>query len=133
MGFKMKGAPYTSGGAKNINTVLAGKDSAQVPAKRKGTKMYKDEGPMMYKDEGPMMYESGGPKEMDPMHNGEPGVQQEDFKQFSSKGAKYHGKIHTDKEDKKRKEGKYVAKASKGSKMHEGKPHENKKKNKKTE
>ena len=28
-------------------------------------------------------YKSDGPKAMDPMHNGEPGVQQDDFDQFS--------------------------------------------------
>jgi len=56
-------------GAKNMSNVLAGKDPAQ--------------GPRMY-DEGPMMYDKEGPKKMDPMHNGEPGVQKEDFKQFSS-------------------------------------------------
>ena len=29
-----------------------------------------------------------GPKSMDPMHNGKPGVQQDDFEQFSNKGPK---------------------------------------------
>lgn len=49
-------------------------------------------GPKMYKEEGPAMYadEPSGPKAMDEMHNGKPGVQQEDFKQFS-KGAKSMG------------------------------------------
>ena len=50
-----------------------------------GPKMYKEEGPAMYADK-----ESAGPKAMDEMHNGKPGVQQEDFKQFS-KGAKSMG------------------------------------------
>jgi len=30
-------------------------------------------------------------KKMDPMHNGEPGIQKEDFKQFSSSPAKMYG------------------------------------------
>lgn len=76
MGFKMKGAPYTSGGPKNMQNVLAGKDPAQLPAKRKGAKNYGQEA------------ETQGPLAMDPNYNGEPGVQKEDFKQFSSKGPK---------------------------------------------
>ena len=57
-------------------------------------------GPKMYKEEGPAMYadEPSGPKAMDEMHNGKPGVQQEDFKQFSkgakSMGPKGHAKGH---------------------------------------
>ena len=78
MGFKMKGAPYTSGGPKNMQNVLAGKDPAQVPAKRKGAKNYGQEA------------ETQGPLAMDPNYNGEPGVQKEDFKQFSSKGPLAH-------------------------------------------
>ena len=31
-------------------------------------------------------------KKMDPMHNGEPGIQKEDFKQFSNSPAKMYGK-----------------------------------------
>jgi len=78
----MKGAPYTSGGPKNMQNVLAGKDPAQVPAKRKGAKNYGQEA------------ETQGPLAMDPNYNGEPGVQKEDFKQFSSKGPKAHKEGH---------------------------------------
>jgi hypothetical protein len=34
------------------------------------------------------------PKAMDPMHNGKPGVQQDDFEQFSNKGPKNYGEDH---------------------------------------
>lgn len=62
----------------NVQNML-GKEPSEGP------KMYKEERPAMYADE-----TSGGPKAMDEMHNGKPGVQQEDFKQFS-KGAKSMG------------------------------------------
>ena len=32
-------------------------------------------------------YTSRGPKEMDPMYNGQPGIQKKDFEQFSKKGS----------------------------------------------
>ena len=91
MGFKMKGAPYTSGGPRNMQTVLAGKDPAQVPAKRKGAKSYGQEA------------ETQGPLAMDPNYNGEPGVQKEDFKQFSSKGPLAHKEGHPSKKERQEK------------------------------
>ena len=61
---------------KNMENVLAGKDAAQ----------------------GPMMYDKDSPKAMDEMHNGKPGVQQEDFKQFSGSGGSKSKGPHAEKE-----------------------------------
>ena len=85
---------------KNMENVLAGKDAAQ----------------------GPMMYDKDSPKAMDEMHNGKPGVQQEDFKQFSgsggskSKGPKSHkttknGKVIFHGKEKEERENTIISKA----------------------
>ena len=43
----------------------------------------------------PIQANYGSPvKEMDPMHNGKPGIQKEDFKQFSNSPANAYGSPH---------------------------------------
>ncbi len=52
-------------------------------------KKKRDAGSKMYSEEkGPKKKDCYGPKSMDPMYNGKPGVQQDDFEQFSKKGPK---------------------------------------------
>jgi len=72
------------------NAMVDGDTKAGRYEKKMAVKEAAGDGPKMYNklQKGPKKKDCYGPKAMDAMYNGKPGVQQDDFEQFSNKGPK---------------------------------------------